>query len=76
MNEVRVSINPDSHGPIVEIEEIGNPKPGEGFAIPAELWRDLRRAWDRLTAAENAILRYVAEHYPDSSAREWMERRS
>lgn len=76
MSEVRVWIDTEGYGPTVEIGEIIYPERDQGFAIPAEMWRDLCQAQDSLTAAENAILRYVAERYPHSAAREWMERRT
>lgn len=74
MTEVRVSINPEAEiYPALAISQIGNPKPDQGFAVPAELWENLCRAQEALDEAEMAILLHVAEHYPRSAARQWIE---
>lgn len=60
--------------PTLDIREIGNPLPGDGFDVPAEMWTALCAAQAAVDDAEDQIMRYVAEHYPNAgSVREWVE---
>lgn len=65
--EIHVSVNTEIEVyPALGISEIGNPAPDQGFRIPAELYRTLNAAYEAVDAAEEAIMRHIAERYPDA----------
>jgi len=72
--EIRVRVDTeDEQFPCLSIQEIGNPEPGDGFDIPVELWENLGSAYEAVDAAERAVLRHIAERYPNARAiHEWL----
>lgn len=73
-DEVRIEIDTeDTLYPYLSLSERGNAGPGEGYAVPRELWDTARRAWAASLAAERAVMAYVAERYPDATAvHDWL----
>lgn len=65
--EIHVAVNTETEAyPVLSIGEIGNPAPDQGFRIPAGLYSALNAAYEAVDAAEEAIMRHIAERYPDA----------
>lgn len=73
-DEIRVRVDTEvEQYPCLQISEIGNPEPGDGFAIPVALYEALGLAYEAVEAAERAVMVYIAEHDPRAAAvREWL----
>ena len=78
MSEIQVRVYTEEEAyPVLAISEIGNPKPDDGYRIPVELWDTLSAAYEAVDAAEEAIMRYIADRYPRAAdIHEWLEGRT
>jgi len=66
-DEIPVRIDTDNEAyPVLGISQLGQLDAGRGWLIPAKLWADLGAAYDAVDTAEMAVMRHVAETYPEA----------